>query len=112
MEIVFNVLTIHTFHYILSNVFHVQLIVHFVINPKLAMVIKAPCEQLALIIEVERGMVAAENIDCLFCANCLDLHGLLVLVSGRQQASNLAGLRIPPSKNFSIFAQCKRVMRA
>ena len=51
----------------------------FVANSKLAMVVKAPCEELSLLISVERGMAATEDIYGLFGANLLNLAGLIVL---------------------------------
>ena len=42
------------------------------------MVVKAPCEELSLLISVERGMAATEDIYGLFGANLLNLAGLVV----------------------------------
>ena len=56
-------------------------------------------------------MVAAEDVLCVLCANSFDLHGLLVFVSRRQQATDLAALGVAPAVHLAALSQRKRMLR-
>jgi hypothetical protein len=56
---------------------------------------------LLLVVDVEGVLVSTENIYGIFGANFLDFESLIVFVSRVQHSTDLAGLGISPSKDFS-----------
>ena len=57
-------------------------------------------------------LVPAENVDRIFGANFLDFKSLLVLVSCVQHSTDLAGLGIAPSEDFSASGQSQSMVRS
>ena len=81
-------------------------------DSQLTPVVKSPSEYLVLVVDVERVLVATENIYRIFGANFLDLQCLLIFVSCVQHSTDLAGLCVSPSVDFSTGCQCQSVVRS
>lgn len=74
------------------------------------MVVQTPSKNLVFVIYVKAVLVPAENIRSIFCAKFFNFERLVVLVSGIEHASNLSGLGISPSIDFTTLCQGKGVM--
>lgn len=83
-----------------------------VANAQLTPVVQAPSEHLLLIVDVERMLVAAENVLRVFGAKFFDFQSLRILVSRVQHSTDLAGLSVAPSKNFSTSGQSQSMVRS
>ena len=64
--------------------------VELVANSELPMVVKAPCEQLLLVVYVETMLISAKDVCRIFCANFLDFKRLIIFVSGVQHTAYFA----------------------
>ena len=83
-----------------------------VTKAELPPVVQAPSEHLMLVIDVEGVLVSTENIHSIFGANFLDFESLLILVSRVEHSTDLAGLGIAPSKDFSAGGQSQSMVRS
>ena len=82
-------------------------------DPKLPPVVQAPREKLVLVIQVERVLVSAKDVNGALCSHFLNEHHLLVFAcSGCLFSANLARFAITPTVHFATSRKSQCVLRS